>query len=381
MTPLDGIRVVDCSGYIAGAYAGMMLADLGASVVKVEPLEGEAFRELPGFYAWNRGKRSIALNLKSPHGIAVVEKLVAEGDVFLENMRAGVADRLGLGYEKLSKINPRLVYCSVTAFGSTGPYADRHGFDPLLQAMSGMMHLQGFGGPPQYLRIAVNDYYTASIAAQAMITALFVRERTGRGQRVETSLLHGSLSFQSGNTVEYEGKPTGFRPSPAYRLYQAGDGEWFFLACGNQVIWVRLCKALGWDDLAHDPRFASWMKRNDNAAVLMPLLEERFRSEPRDHWLTLLAEHDVPAAAVQTLTEFMANDPAVKHHNLVREYDHPELGRLRMLGQPVVFSDTPVRDPGRPPTLGEHTDAILRELGYDDAAVAELRTKGVLRTP
>jgi crotonobetainyl-CoA:carnitine CoA-transferase CaiB-like acyl-CoA transferase len=381
VTPLDGIRVVDCSGYIAGAYAGMMLADLGASVVKVEPLEGEAFRELPGFYAWNRGKRSIALNLKSPPGIAVVEKLVAEGDVFLENMRAGVADRLGLGYEKLSKINPRLVYCSVTAFGSTGPYADRPGFDPLLQAMSGMMHLQGFGGPPQYLRIAVNDYYTASLAAQAMITALFVRERTGRGQRVETSLLHGSLSFQSGNTVEYEGKPTGFRPSPAYRLYQAGDGEWFFLACGNQVIWVRLCKALGWDDLAHDPRFASWMKRNDNAAVLMPLLEERFRSEPRDHWLTLLAEHDVPAAAVQTLTEFMANDPAVKHHNLVREYDHPELGRLRMLGQPLVFSDTPVRDPGRPPTLGEHTDAILRELGYDDAAVAELRTKGVLRTP
>jgi crotonobetainyl-CoA:carnitine CoA-transferase CaiB-like acyl-CoA transferase len=381
VTPLDGIRVVDCSGYIAGAYAGMMLADLGASVVKVEPLEGEAFRELPGFYAWNRGKRSIALNLKSPPGIGVVERLVAEGDVFLENMRAGVADRLGLGYEKLSKINPRLVYCSVTAFGSTGPYADRPGFDPLLQAMSGMMHLQGFGGPPQYLRIAVNDYYTASLAAQAMITALFVRERTGRGQRVETSLLHGSLSFQSGNTVEYEGKPTGFRPSPAYRLYQAGDGEWFFLACGNQVIWVRLCKALGWDDLAHDPRFASWLKRNDNAAVLMPLLEERFRSEPRDHWLRLLAEHEVPAAAVQTLTEFMANDPAVKHHNLVREYEHPELGRLRMLGQPVSFSETPVRDPGRPPTLGEHTDAILRELGYDDAAVADLRTKGVLRTP
>jgi crotonobetainyl-CoA:carnitine CoA-transferase CaiB-like acyl-CoA transferase len=379
VTPLDGIRVVDCSGYIAGAYAGMMLADLGASVVKVEPLEGEAFRELPGFYAWNRGKQSIALNLKSPDGIAVVEKLVAGGDVFLENMRAGVADRLGLGYEKLSTINPRLVYCSVTAFGSTGPYADRPGFDPLLQAMSGMMALQGFGGPPQYLRIAVNDYYTASLAAQAMITALFVRERTGRGQRVETSLLHGSLSFQSGNTVEYAGKPTGFRPSPAYRLYEAGDGEWFFLACGNQPIWVRLCQALGWDELAHDPRFASWLLRNDNAGALMPLLEERFRTEPRDHWLALLAEHDVPAAPVQTLTEFMANDPAVRHHDLVREYDHPELGRLRMLGQPIMFSDTPARDPGRPPTLGEHTDAILRELGYDDAAMADLRTKGVLR--
>ena len=170
----------------------------------------------------------------------------------------------------------------MTAFGSTGPYADRPGFDPLLQAMSGMMALQGFGGPPQYLRIAVTDYYTASLAAQAMLTGLFVRERTGRGQRVETSLLHGSLSFQSGNTVEYAGKPTGFRPSPAYRLYQAGDDEWFFLACGNQPIWVRLCTALGLDELAHDPRFASWLLRNDNAAALMPLLEERFRTKPRE---------------------------------------------------------------------------------------------------
>ena len=379
MTPLDGIKVVDCSGYIAGAYAGMMLADLGASVVKVEPLEGEAFRELPGFYAWNRGKRSIALNLKSPDGIAVVEKLVREGDVFLENMRTGAADRLGLGYKRLSEINPRLIYCSVTAFGSTGPYADRPGFDPLLQAMSGMMALQGFGGDPQYLRIAVNDYYTASLAAQAMVTGLFVRERTGRGQRVETSLLHGSLSFQSGNTVEYEGKPTGFRPSPTYRLYEAGDGQWFFLACGNQTFWGKLCKALGIEELADDPRFGSWLLRNDNAAALMPLLEERFRSRPRSDWLALLAEYDIPAAPVQTLTEFMANDPAVRHHDLVREYDHPERGRLRMLGQPVLFSDTPTRDPGRPPLLGEHTTTILHELGYDDAAIADLRRRGALR--
>jgi crotonobetainyl-CoA:carnitine CoA-transferase CaiB-like acyl-CoA transferase len=381
LTPLEGVRVVDCTGYIAGAYAGMMLADLGASVVKVEPLEGESFRELPGFYAWNRGKRSIALDLKTPEGLGVVEALVRRGDVFMENMRPGVADRLGVGYPRLSALNPRLVYCSVTAFGSSGPYVDRPGFDPVLQAMAGVMALQGFGGPPQYLRIAVTDYYTASLAAQAVLAALFVRERTGRGQRVETSLLHGSLSLQSGNTVEYAGKPVGFRPSPTYRLYAAGDGEWFFLACGNQSFWVKLCQALGLDDLADDPRFASWMLRNDNAAALMPVLETRFRAEPRAHWLAVLAAHDIPAAPVQPLADFMANDPAVRHHDLVREYDHPEVGRLRMLGQPLVFSDTPTHDPGRPPTLGEHTDAVLHELGYDDAAIAGLRARGILRSP
>src|SRR5947208_7686506 len=194
--PLDGIRVVDLTSYIAGSYAAMMVADLGAHVVKVESLEGDSFRELPGFYGWNRGKRSIALNLKTAEGREVVERLARASDVLMENWRPGVADRLGVGHERLSALNPRLIYCSVTAFGSTGPYADRPGFDPLLQAMSGMMALQGFGGPPQYLRIAVTDYYTASLAAQAMLTGLFVRERTGRGQRVETSLLHGALSLQ-----------------------------------------------------------------------------------------------------------------------------------------------------------------------------------------
>jgi CoA:oxalate CoA-transferase len=376
--PLDGVRVVDLTSYIAGSYAGMMLSDLGAGVVKVESLDGDSFRELPGFPGWNRGKRSVAVNVKTPEGRDIVQRLAAEADVLMENMRPGVVDRLGLGWERIRAINPRLIYASVTAFGSTGPYIDRPGFDPLLQAMSGMMTLQGFGGPPQYLRIAITDYYTAALAAQAILAALFVRERTGRGQRVETSLLHGSLALQSGNVVDFPGKPTIFRVNPTYRLYQAGDGQWFFLACGNQSFWVKLCKALDTNELADDPRFASWLLRLDNSDALLPLLESRFGSEPRAHWLEVLAAHDIPAAPVQSLMEFM-DDPAVQHHDMVHEYDHPEVGRLRLMGQPLVFSDTRTQDPGPPPALGADTEAVLHELGYPPDAIADLEQRRIVK--
>jgi crotonobetainyl-CoA:carnitine CoA-transferase CaiB-like acyl-CoA transferase len=375
--PLDGIRVVDLTSYIAGSYAGMMLADLGADIVKVEALEGDSFRELPGFFGWNRGKRSIALNLKTPDGRAIVERLAARADVVMENMRPGVADRLGVGDRQLRALNPRLIYCSVTGFGSTGPYVDRPAFDPLLQAMSGLMSIQGFTGPPQYVRAAVTDYYTAALAAQVILAALFVRERTGRGQRVETSLLHGAFALNSGAMIDYEGKPTLARDNPTYRLYQASDGDWLFLACGNQSFWVKLCKAMELPHLADDPRFGSWLLRLDNREELLPILESKFRSRPRDEWLAILAAHDIPAGRVQPLAQFL-DDPAVRHHGMVREYDHPEAGRLRMMGQPLVFTATPTRDPGPPPTLGQHTDEILREVGYDAAAIADLRARSIV---
>jgi len=378
--PLDGIRVVDCTSYIAGSYAAMQLADIGADVVKVESLEGDSFRELPGFFGWNRGKRSLAVDLKTPEGRDVVERLAERADVFMENMRPGVADRLGVGYERLGALNPRLVYCSVTAFGSSGPGADRPGFDPLFQAMSGLMVLQGFGGPPQYLRIPVTDYYTAALACQAILAALLTRERTGRGQRVETSLLRAAFALQSGTVLQYPSKPSIIRDNPTYRLYRAGDGLWFFLAVGNQTFWAKLCKALEMDQLADDPRFGSWLLRLENNRELLPIMEATFGSKPRRHWLEVLAANDIPAAPVQTALEFMA-DPAVRHHDMLREYDHPDVGRLTMMGQPLLFAETPTRDPGAPPALGQHTDGVLRELGYTDAGIAELRRRGVVRGP
>jgi len=374
---LDGIRVVDLTSYIAGSYGAMMLADLGADVIKVEAIEGDSFRELSGFYGWNRGKRSLAVNLKEPDGRAIVHRLAQHADVVMENMRPGVVERLGVDYETLRAINPRLIYSTVTAFGSDGPYKDRPGFDPLLQAMGGLMTLQGFGEAPQYLRIAPTDYYCAALACQAILAALFVRERTGRGQRVQTSLLQAVLALQSGLVVDYPGHAVVYRNTPTYRLYQAGDGESFFLAVGNQSFWVKLCKVIGREDLAQDPRFGSWVARRDNAEALMPLLESAFASKPAAEWVRILTDNDIPAALTQSLQQFM-RDPAVLYHKMIVQYDHPELGPLSLMGQPLRFSETQAPDAGPPPTLGQHTTQVLRQAGYADHEIADLRRRGVV---
>ena len=375
--PLHGATIVDLTSYIASSYSAMMLGDMGARVIKVEGLEGDSFRELPGFYGWNRGKRSIAVNLKDPDGCAVIHRLAETADVVMENMRPGVVERLGVDYESLRPVNSRLIYCSISAFGPDGPERDRPGYDPVFQALGGVMSLQGFGAAPQYVRIPVTDYYTAALACQAVLAALFVRERTGQGQRVWTSLLHGVLALQSGNFLDWPGREIVYRDTPTYRLYRASDGEWFFLACGNQSFWIKLCKVLGKPEWASDPRFASWFGRRDNSDALTPLMEEAFASRPRDEWVRILTEGDIPCAPTQQLRSFM-DHPAVLHHNMLVEYDHPEIGKLKMIGLPLRFSETPGADPGPPPTLGQHTSEILRDAGYADTDIADLHRRGVI---
>ena len=290
----------------------------------------------------------------------------------MENMRPGVVERLGVDYATLREVNPRLIYCSVTAFGSDGPYRERPGFDPLIQAMSGVMTIQGFGGPPQYVRTAITDYYTAALGCQAVLAALFARERTGQGQRVETSLLQAGLALQSGSIVDYPGRgePV-YRDTPTYRLYQASDGEWFFLACGNQSFWVKLCTALGREDLAHDPRFGSWLARRDNADALTPLLEEAFASSPRR-----VARHarrarhpgapDPDGAAVHARSRRAAS-----------QHDRPRTSIPRSARSPSwasrCASPNAAPDAGPPPVLGQHT--------ADGAAGGRLHRRRDRRSP
>lgn len=375
----EGVKVLDLTSYIAGSFAATWLADLGADVVKIESPTGDPFRVTRGFLAWNRNKRSIVLDLKHPDGLAAFYRMVRQADVVMENYRPGVADRLGVGYEKLRELNPRLIYCSVSGYGQTGPYAQKPAFDPLLQAIGGVMAGQGGpGNPPVFLRIAVSDYYAAALAAYGLAAALYVRERTGLGQRVETSLLNAVIAIQAWPFVRLEDDPEPFRPGSGlvpYQLFQTADG-WIFIACGNDGFWRNLCRALDIEAFAEDPRFATQPARYRNREELLGILQEILLTRTTAEWLEVLEAHDVPAAPVRTI-EALFDDPQVKHNEMVVELRHPKLGRIRQMGIPVRLSVTPGRLVRPAPILGQHTEEVLREYGFSPEEVAELKAKGV----
>ncbi len=376
---LEGVRVVDLTNYIAGSLCPMFLADYGAQVTKVEPLGGDSFRMFGlGFMGWNRGKRSIALDLGQQEGQRVLRKLVGRADVVVENFRPGVAQRLGADYETLAQVKPDIIYCSVAGHGESGPYAARPAFDPLLQARSGAMVAQGGRGqPPVYLDVAITDYSAALLATYGIAAALYERARSGQGQRVVTSLTAATIAGQSGSFIFYEGKgqePEGgtdfLGPSAACRCYQAADG-WLFLACRSEEQWQALAYVVGRPELA---QHQSWQTAAAAPAQdrLGRMLEDIFRTDTVHGWVARLDGAGVPCAPILGPRDLLTDEHLLAN-DLITEHKHPQWGLIRQTGLLVKLSHTPGCLQGPAPDLGQHTDGVLAELGYDQKEIGRLR--------
>jgi crotonobetainyl-CoA:carnitine CoA-transferase CaiB-like acyl-CoA transferase len=371
---LGGITILEFASYVSGPYAGMMLGDLGAEVIKVEdPKSGDPFRGWGAadysatFGSVNRNKKSIVLDLKSTEGVATAVALAEEADVLIENFRPGTMDRLGLGYEKLFALNPRLVYCSVTGFGGTGPYAERPGYDTVGQAMGGLLSVLTDLESPKGMGISLSDHLTGMMAAYGCLGALAARERTGKGQRVETSLLTATLSFLGENAARYfeEGKiPSRKTRTQTAQVYSfvAGDGKPFVIHLSSPPkFWKGLCKVAGHDEWFDDERFVDKAKRRDNYDELEGLLAAVFKRETREHWLERLLEEDVPSAPIYTLDETL-HDPQIRHLGVIHEVPHPKVGSVKLIESGVRMSDTPPEIRTAAPLHGEHTEEILKRI-------------------
>ncbi len=388
--PLSGKTVVEFADYVTGPYAAVLLADMGARVIKIEaPGRGDPFRGWgeggysPTFCSVNRGKESITCDLRRPEGQEVARALARRADVLIENHRPGVAERLGLGYERLRQENPGLVYCSISGFGQDGPYRDRPGYDTVGQALGGLLSLLTDWEHPQGMGISLSDHLAGVFAAYGILGALVARERTGQGQRVETSLLQATVAFVGENAARYFAD--GEVPDRRHRTHTAqvyafvaGDGLPFVIHLSSpQKFFAALMQAIGRPELVDDPRFADRAAREKHYAELEAILGPVFREAPRVVWLERLRAHDVPSAPLNSLEEVFA-DPQVRHLGMEVTVHHPERGDVRLVNSAVRLSETAVAVEQAPPVLGEHTDALLQEAGFDADAIARLRAEGVV---
>jgi crotonobetainyl-CoA:carnitine CoA-transferase CaiB-like acyl-CoA transferase len=388
---LDGIRVIDLSRVIAGPWCGALLGDLGADVIKVEDTgPGDESRTWPphkdgeaaAYLLFNRNKRGIALDLKQPEAVEVVKRLVKDADVVIENFRTGTMESFGLGYDVLALINPRLIYCSVSAFGRSGPRKDSPGYEALMQAFSGIMSITGEpGGQPVRAGVSFLDLTTGILCALGVSNAIIQRERTGLGQRVDGSLLETAVSLLAFHAEGYlltgalpRALGSGHPSLSPYRNFKCRDGQWIFIAAANDRFWQKLAKALGLTDLAADPRFEKNQGRVANRAELEGILETTIGGLDREPLLKSLEEADVPATPVNTVDQVM-NDPQTAERGIVQRVMHPKLGEIPVVGTPLHFSRMSPGVRTAAPLRGEHTDTVLASVGYSADDIKTLRAK------
>ncbi|MFQ5595997.1 MAG: CaiB/BaiF CoA transferase family protein, partial [Anaerolineae bacterium] len=401
--PLTGIRVLSLGQYMSAPYCTMLLADAGAEVIKVERpgtgdprriiapfAEGEDGQRIGGgFLAYNRNKKSVALNLRAEQGRAIYKELAKASDVVVENMRPGVTTRLGVDYDVLKEINPQLVYAAISGFGQLegfkGPYTDWPAFDIVVEAMSGIMHLVGYEDrPPQWTIYGLADLYSGMVTAYSIMLALFMRERTGEGQLVDTAMYDSMLALNERMVMLYS--LTGEMQPRGRMLYQgpraafkARDG---YLAVNipNNLMWQRLCQAMGREDLVEDPRTADGPSRGDNAGLVRSVVEDWMADKTREEARLLLSEHGVPSGPVHT-AEDIFNCPQVEARQMLVDIEDPEFGTYKFARSPMMLSSSPEIEARRPPRLGEHTRPVLRELlGYGDTELEELEAAGIIES-
>lgn len=392
--PLAGMRVLELAQIMAGPTCGMMLADMGADVTKVEKLPGgddsRGYREprINGvsapFMILNRNKRGIALNLKMEEGRQVLLRMVREADVLTENFRRGTLEKLGLGYDELSRVNPGLIYCAVSGYGRDGPMGDKPGFDLIAQGFSGLMSITGeAGGPPVKTGNSICDINAGILAVVGIVSAYVHKLRTGQGQIVETSLMEAGLQQTYWQAASYFA--TGASPGPTgsahlltapYQAFRVKDG-WVNIGGANQSNWERIAKALGHGEWCSDPRYATNTARMENLAQLVSDMEAVLIQNDRAYWLKAFDAAGVPAGPVHTIGEALSH-PQAKARGMVVEVEHPQAGITQTLGCPVHFSATPTRIDRAAPVLGQHTRELLAEYGYDEAQIEALLAQGVV---
>jgi crotonobetainyl-CoA:carnitine CoA-transferase CaiB-like acyl-CoA transferase len=391
--PLSGVRVLDISQVMAGPYACMLLGDLGADVIKIEPPgTGDQTRgsmgfkmkgpDSLGFLNMNRNKRSVTLDLKTEAGKQVLMRMVKDADILIENYRPGALRRMGLGYDELKLINPKLIYTSISGFGQSGPWADRPGFDLMAQAMSGVMSVTGYpDSPPVKAGVPVADIGCALFAIYATLAAYIGVKNTGQGQYVDAALFDSAMAFSVWDICDYWG--TGKPPEPLgtankmtapYQAMACSDG-YFVMGANNQKLWVQLCTLMQRTELLEDPRFSNISQRLANRQALQDELEKTFITKPKDYWVETLLANGLPAGPILSYPEAFGSEHA-KVRGMRMEIDHPIEGKVPNIGFAVKLSGTPQQVRRHPPLLGEHTDEVLAELGIGEAERGELRAQG-----